>query len=235
MIVRHEEIVHGIGVAARALEPAHVPHVHEGGAGGGEQHGPLHELAVGRPARASVRLGDGAVRAQPRRVSPAAREAPGARDPVAAVDGDGPRAGPRAPREHGPSVATEDLHGHVVREIGGGHRASRGLTETPCRARVGLGDLLHHPGKGDGIDLAAVEGAGQEQAEEARLEERGQHRLGQPPLLLDLIGAGLDLRSQGARSFDIVDLFVRFAHGSEYSAKRRRRARRPLIASPRRT
>lgn len=55
-----------------------------------------------------------------------------------------------------------------------------------------LGDLLDDLDKGDGIDLSAVQEAGQQQAEERRVEERPQLRLGQTALLLDAVAQVLE-------------------------------------------
>ena len=54
------------------------------------------------------------------------------------------------------------------------------------------GDLLDDLHEGEGIHLAAVEEAGQQQAEKGGIEERPKHGLGQPALLLGLLAQVLE-------------------------------------------
>ncbi len=60
------------------------------------------------------------------------------------------------------------------------------------------GGLLDDPDEREGIDLAAVEEAGQQQAEQRGVVERAQHRLGQAALLLGLLAQVLEERGQRA-------------------------------------
>jgi hypothetical protein len=60
------------------------------------------------------------------------------------------------------------------------------------------GDLLDHLDEGDRVDLAPAQEGGQEQAEEGRVVERPQHRLGEPALLLGPLAQVLEERGQGA-------------------------------------
>lgn len=54
------------------------------------------------------------------------------------------------------------------------------------------GDLLDDLHEGEGIHLAAVEEAGQQQAEKGGIEKHPQHGLGQPALLLGLLAQVLE-------------------------------------------
>ena len=148
------------------------------------------------PGRA-VGLLDGTVAAEPGGMAAAAGEAPRAGDAIAAVHRDRARVIARAPGQHRARGA-EDLARGLRREIGRGHGAAGGLAEAPRRARVVPGDLLDDLDEREGIHLAPVEEAGQEQPEERGVEERPLHRLGEPALLLGPLAQVLEERGQRA-------------------------------------
>src|SRR5499433_1288214 len=100
VLVRDEDVGHREGVAARALEPAHVPHVHDLRLIGGDEQRSLDDLARTVSAERSVGLAEGRMPAEPRGVTAAAGEAPQAAETIAAIDGNRARVRSRAPGEH---------------------------------------------------------------------------------------------------------------------------------------
>src|SRR5262249_61144264 len=95
VFVRDEDIGDGERVAPCALEPAHVPHVHDLRLVGGEEQGSLDDLTRTVSPKRSVGLADGRVPTEPRGAAAAAGQSPQPGEAIAAFDGDG--AGVRTP------------------------------------------------------------------------------------------------------------------------------------------
>ena len=95
--LRHEQLVHLVGIAAGAAQPDHVPDVVERRLVLAEQHGAQHRAALLVEARLAVGLDHRAMAAEPRAMLAAAGKAPAAVDDIAAVDDDRFGARRRAP------------------------------------------------------------------------------------------------------------------------------------------
>ena len=196
MGLRHEEVLHGIGIAAGPAQADHVPDLLQRRLRRREEHRPRHRLSLRPAPLPPVRLAHHAMRAEPCRVVPAAGEGPFAADPVPALDRNGLSAVAGAPGEDRLRLAAKNLLRRLRRKESRDRCAHIVLPEAPGRARVDRGDRLEDRREGRRIDLGAVEGARDQQAEQPRRPEIGDQPLRQPLLVLDLRRRGRDPRRQ---------------------------------------
>ena len=87
---------------------------------------------------------------------------------------------------------------HARRE----RREDAPLVDDPTRAGIGLAELLDDPDVGGQVDFRAAQGAGQRHVEQAGVRQRLEQRARQLARGVDLLGAGADLRGQGARRLE---------------------------------
>jgi len=76
------------------------------------------------------------------------------------------------------------------------------LAEAPCRRGVGLGHFLEHLHEDFGRRLGAADALRQQHPIKPVLDQRGNHRLGETPGPLDLVGLPRDQRRQRPRALD---------------------------------
>ena len=203
-VVRHEQVLHRIADAAGALQPHDVPVVGHRRVRLREQHRCAAPAAC-RPARAAAcrrarRPWNG--RNSHAACRRAAGEAPVAGDAIAAVADDGPRLGIVRPAGRDRARVAEHGAGDLRFDIGRRHRHARTLADAPGDAGVALRDRLHHLEQGRRLDLLAVAGARDQQAEQPRLVQRVEHVVGNAPLAFDAVAGAVDQRDQLARPAD---------------------------------
>ena len=156
--------------------------------------------AVGLAPRRAVGLDDLDMGAEPARLTRAAGEIPARGGAVAAGNGLH-LVGDRAPGEDAGRPLKISLR-RVGVEIGRGHGADRALAEAPGGRGIGLGHFLEHLHEDLGRRLGAAEALRQQRAIEPVLDQGGNHRLGEPPRPLDLVGLLRDQRRQRPRALD---------------------------------
>ena len=196
MIRSHEEVLQRELVAGGAAQADRVPDVGPLDVFGAHQHRPLLRHAVGLEPRSAVGRNDRTMRAEPGRVPAAGGKGPYAGDPVAALAFDGADPGAGAPGQHRARVL-EDRARYRQIEIGRRHGAAAGLTETPGRGRIGLGDGFDDVEERDRIGLDPVGRARQQQPEQPRVMELVEQRRRQPTAVLDLGSDRGNVRTQG--------------------------------------
>ena len=196
--VGDEQILDCVGVAAGAAQAEHEPIVDDPRVGA-----PEHETAIVGAAVAHVRRAVGvlygAMRAHPGRVAPAAGEAPGAAQPVAAVDSDR-RAGAvaRAPGE-ADARAAEGGESRFVRHGGGrGRGGDVGLVDEPGGAGIRPGDGFHGLAEIDERQLLSAEAARQQQAQHVLGDEAVHDVRRELAATVDLDTMPVEQRLQGA-------------------------------------
>jgi len=96
----------------------------------------------------------------------------------------------------------EDLVGRLRLEIGRGHRADAALAEAPRGGGVSFCDLFLHLHEDAERRLAAAETFWQQRAIKPVLDQRRDHRPGQPPRPLDLVGLAHDQGRKRPRMLD---------------------------------
>ena len=209
----HEPLLDGEGIAGRAAESDHVPHVFQGHFRGGQEHYPVDDAAVlAAPGRA-VRLLDGTVGSQPGGMAAATGEGPAARHAVAALRDHRPRfrlGG--APGQDGAGVA-EDAARHSGFQVGRGDRANGVLADVPGGAGVGGSDRLDDGHEGERMHLGAAHRAGKQEPEQPGIDHGVQQRRGYPPLPLDFFGRLGDPGQQRPHPLQ-VQLFFRGRAGA---------------------
>ena len=96
----------------------------------------------------------------------------------------------------------ENLARGIGIEIGRDHGADAALAEAPRRRGVGLRHFLEHLHEDFGRRLGATGALRQQHAIKPVLDQGGNHRLGETPGPLDLIGLPRDQRRQRSRALD---------------------------------
>ncbi len=201
MCVGHEQVLYRIAIAARAAQAEHLPVIDDLRLRAQEQEGTIVRPAIADVRRA-VGILHGAVGAEPLGVAPAAGEAPGAAQPIAAVNPDGTAVVvPCTPGEA--RIGTlEHLRCRFMRHGGrrGCHR-DVGLVDEPSRAGVGPRQRLVGFAIGQKVDLLPAQASRQHHAQQVLPRQRIDDLLSElaPPVHLRavLIQHGL----HGARSF----------------------------------
>ena len=141
-----------------------------------KQHGEKFAgLAVPPWLRLTIGRAHGAVAAQPRGVLEAAGKTPFAGDAVAAVADHHPGLGVVGTGGQHRAAVADDGTGDLRTDVGRRHREARALADAPRDARIALRERLDHLKQGRGLDLLAVIGARDQQAEQPRVMQRIEH------------------------------------------------------------
>ena len=154
------------------------------------------------PQRA-VRFEHMAVRAHPAGLPAAAGEIPLAGQAIAAVDRSRARSVRGSPGHDAARIGKDGVIGRGL-QIGGNQRGTVGDEYVPRDRGVMPGELFDRRHVERRRRLAAISGTRQQHAEQPRVMEPPQQRLGDAPRALDLVGCGCDLRSELAGAGDRV-------------------------------
>ncbi len=124
-------------------------------------------------------------------VAAAAGKRPLAGNRIAAWDFDGRALDTGAPGQDSVRRAEQAL-GCLGRKVGGGHGATAALADAPGGAGVGGGNDARDLGQRHEIDLAAAEGFGKQQPEQAGRMQGCDHIGGQLAAFVDATGGGFE-------------------------------------------
>jgi len=191
----HEHVVDAIGVRRRAAQPDRAPGVEQGRVARRKQEradrGPAETV---EPQRA-VRFEHMAVRAHPSGLPAAAGEIPLAGQAIADVDRSRARSVWRSPG-HDAAWISEDVLIDRRLQIGGDQGGTVGDECVPRDRGVVPGEFLDRRHVDRRLRLVATRRARQQHAEQPRVMEPPQQRLGDAPRALDLVGCGGNLRAE---------------------------------------
>ena len=188
--VRHEHVVDLVVDAARRAQTHHVPVVDQLHLLDRQHEDPRLAGALDDPERVNVRA-----------VLDARREAPRTAQPESAFVGNGVTGTRALARDHGQTLAGEQLLDRRIAEIrGAGADRERRGHQHPTGRRIAVGDVLDDLERAHGVELGAADRLRHPHAEEALAVQRLDDGLGELAVLVSIIGVLASERTDALRT-----------------------------------